>query len=49
MLLFWYWYIVKIYEIGKIFTWILVISLCSWKMETLVLKVKDQKFQTMQL
>ena len=31
------------------FTWILVILLCSWKIETLVLKLKDQKLQIMQL
>ena len=38
-----------IYEIGKLFTWILIILLCSWKIEILVLKLKDQKLQTMQL
>ena len=37
------------YEIGKMFTWILVILLCSWKIETLVIKLKDQKLQNMQL
>ena len=31
------------------FTWILVILLCSWKIETLVLKLKDQTLQTIQL
>ena len=31
------------------FTWILAIFLCSWKKETLVLKLKDQKLQIMQL
>ena len=25
------------------FTWILVILLCSWKIETFVLKLEDQK------
>ena len=28
------------------YTWILVFLLCSWKIETLVLKLKDQKLQT---
>ena len=49
MLLFRYWWFVKIYEIGKKYTWILVFLLCSWKIETLVLKLKDQKLQTIQL
>ena len=31
------------------YTWILVFLLCSWKIETLFLKWKDQKLQTMQL
>ena len=31
------------------YTWILVFLLCSWKIETLILKLKDQKLQTMQL
>ena len=31
------------------YTWILVFLLRSWKIETLVLKLKDQKLQTMQL
>ena len=31
------------------FTRILIILLCSWKIETLVLKLKDQKLQIMQL
>ena len=38
-----------IYEIGQMYTWILVFLLCSWKNETLFQKVKDQKLQTMQL
>ena len=29
------------------YTWILVFLLCSWKIETLILKLKDQKLQTM--
>ena len=49
MLLFWYWSFVNIYEIGKMYTWILVFLLCSWKIETLFQKLKDQKLQTMQL
>ena len=31
------------------YTWILVFLLCSWKIETLFLKWKYQKLQTMQL
>ena len=31
------------------YTLILVFLLCSWKIETLILKLKDQKLQTMQL
>ena len=31
------------------YTWILVFLLCSWKIEKLFLKWKDQKLQTMQL
>ena len=38
----------KIYEIGKMYTWILVFTVFL-KIETLVLKLKDQKLQTMQL
>ena len=30
----------KLVEIGKIYTWILGFLLCSWKIETLVLKLK---------
>ena len=30
------------------FTWILVVLLYSWKIETLFQKLKDQKLQTMQ-
>ena len=48
-MLFWYWQFVKIYGIGKMYTWILVFLLCSWKIETLVLKLKDQKLPIMQL
>ena len=48
MLLFWYLF-VKIYDIDKTYTWTLVFLLCSWKIETLDLKLKDQKLQTMQL
>ena len=40
---------VKIYENGKMFTWIWVFFLYSWKIETLFIKLKDQKLQTMQL
>ena len=36
-------------EIGKMYTWILVFLLCSWKIETLFLKLNDQKLQNMQL
>ena len=38
-----------IYENGKMFTWIWVFLLCSWKIKTLFLKLEDQKLQTMQL
>ena len=38
-----------IYENGKMFTWIWVFLLYSWKIETLFLKFEDQKLQTMQL
>ena len=38
-----------IYENGKMFTWIWVCLLYSWKIETLFLKLEDQKLQTMQL
>ena len=31
------------------YAWILVFLLCSWKKETLDLKLKDQKLQNMQL
>ena len=40
---------VKIYENGEMFTWIWLFLLYSWKIETLFLKLKDQKLQTMQL
>ena len=49
MLLFWLWYFAMIYENGKIFTWIWVFLLYSWKIEILFLKFEDQELQTMQL
>ena len=41
MLLFWLWLFVKIYENGKMFTWIWVFLLYSWNIETLFQKFED--------
>ena len=38
-----------IYENGKMFICIWLFLLYSWKIETLFLKLEDQKLQTMQL
>ena len=38
------WLLVKIYENGKMFTWIWVFLLCSWKIKNKIfLKLEDQK------
>ena len=40
MLLFWYWLFVKIYEIGKIYTWILVFLNVFLKNSNIISKIK---------
>ena len=49
-MLFWYWWFVKIYDIGKMYTWILVVFFTMFlKNRNISSKIKDQKLQTMQL